>query len=115
MQIVLGEFDFLFVYVDDIIVYSHSINQHLKHLQVIFERLIQFNLTINIEKSQFTKKEIEFLSYTINLNGVRPSNQRTEIIEKYPLPTKIKHIKKFLGMVNHYNRFIPRLTQLQLH
>lgn len=113
MQIVLGNFDFVLVYVDDILVFSKTFKQHIEHLEIIFKRLIEFNLSINLNKSEFNKKEVEFLGYTVNCNDIMPSKSRIKVIEDYPLPVKVKHIKKFLGMMNYYNRFFDNLAKIQ--
>lgn len=94
--------------------FSKSLDQHIKHFQIVFKRLIEYHLTVNLNKSEFNKPEIEFLGYTVNSNGVLPSKSRIQRIENYPLPIKVKHVKKFLGMMNYYNRFVPNLAKMQL-
>lgn len=107
---VFFDFDFTFVYVDDILIASKNENEHLKHLDKVFERLSNYGLNIKPSKCVFGVREIEFLSYKISADGIQPSPIRVDVITNYELPTTVKQLQKFLGMINYYHRYIKMLA-----
>lgn len=109
---VLRGLDFVFVYIDDILVASKNEEEHKRHLQQIFERLVEFGITINASKCQFGVSSLDFLSHRITPEGILPTPEKVEAIKSLPPPSSIKQIQKFIGMVNFYHRFIPSLAQL---
>lgn len=112
MNQVCADLDFAYVYIDDILVASDSKEQHLTHIDTLFERLAEYGLTINPVKCVFGVEKLEFLSHEVTAHGIRPSNERITAIIEYPTPTGVKQIQRFLGMVNYYHRFIPHLASL---
>lgn len=113
MNQIFGDLDFVVVFIDDICIASSSAEQHRAHLRVVFERLREHNLVINVEKSCFAQPEVEFLGYLINSAGVRPLPARVEAILQYERPTTVKDLRRFLALLNGYKRFIRRATDLQ--
>ena len=111
MHQVTNGLSFVFVYVDDILVFSESEEKHQEHLRVLFERLREYGLRIKASKCLFGVSELEFLGYEISNKGIRPSPKRVKQIEEFPAPRSIKQIQRFTGMVNYYHRFIPNLAQ----
>ena len=97
-------------YVDDIIVFSSSPEEHLKHLNELFARLKKYGVIINPTKSQFGSSELQFLGHLVTADGIRPLPSKVESIKKYPLPTNIKQLRTYLGMINFYHRFINNLA-----
>ena len=69
MDMIFRDLDFAFCYIDDIIIFSHSHEQHQEHLQKVLERLRKFSLTINASKCNFGQSEVMFLGYVINQFG----------------------------------------------
>lgn len=111
---VLQGFDFAFPYQDDIIIASEDIETHRTHVRAIFQRLKQYSLTINLNKCVFAKPEVKFLGHIVNTNGVRPQPQKVEAITSFEKPKIAKDLKRFLGMINFYRRFIPNAANTQL-
>ncbi|CAH4009663.1 unnamed protein product [Pieris brassicae] len=111
---VLQGFDFLFTFVDDVIIASESVEQHKEHLDKVFERFSQFGLSINLSKCCFGKSDIEFLGHTVCKNGIRPLDSKIEIIKNYPKPKTIDELRRFLGMVNFYRSHIPNAIRYQI-
>ena len=97
---------------DDIVIFSKSLNEHLQHLQAIFKKLRQYNFKVQIEKSKFLRKDVEFLSHVITPQGIKPNPSKINAIEKYPIPTTTKEIKSFLGLIGYYRRFISNFAKL---
>ena len=110
-QVVQG-LDFVFVYIDDILVASKNEEEHKNHLKILFQRLSDFGITIKSSKCEFGVPALDFLSHRITPDGISPSPDRIEAIKNFPQPTSIKKIQQFVGMVNYYHRFIPKLAEL---
>ena len=113
MDEVLRGLDFCFVYMDDILVFSHSKIEHEKHLRIIFERLSKYGLIINVLKCIFGVAEVPFIGYTISAAGIRAPEERVKVIQDYPLPKTAQGLRRFLGMLNFYRRFIPHASEFE--
>ncbi|KAJ8724127.1 hypothetical protein PYW07_008107 [Mythimna separata] len=105
--------DFAFPYLDDIIIGSESKPIHLQHLETILNRLNSYGLTINTNKCEFGKSELDFLGYRIDSHGVKPSAEKTLLINNYPQPKTIEELRRFLGMMNFYRQSIPKAAEIQ--
>jgi len=105
--------DFVFAYIDDILIASTSEDEHEKHLRIVFDRLRKANLVINVSKCHFGKKSSIFLGHTINADGLKPPEHKVEVIRNFAQPEVAKHLKKFLGMINFYRPFIPHAAENQ--
>lgn len=86
---VLRGLDFVFSYIDDILIASATLEEHEKHLRIVFKRLSDASLRLNVDKCQFGFTEIEFLGHIINRNGIRPTLDKVEAISKFPRPKTI--------------------------
>ena len=111
---VLRGLDFCYAYLDDILVASQDETEHREHLKRLFARLNEFGMTINPSKCTFAKGEVQFLGYTVNGNGTKPLAEKVEAIIKFPKPTDVRQLRRFLGMMNFYRRFIPKAASLQV-
>lgn len=105
--------DFCFAYVDDILVYSKDPQQHSEHLRLLFERLHQYGVVINPAKCVLGAAEVTFLGYRINAAGTHPPNDRIRALVEFPLPKTVQGVRRFLGMVNYYRRFLPDAAKYQ--
>lgn len=97
--------DFAIFFVDDILCNSGNFNEHCHHLENIFSRLADANMTINLNKSNFIVPEVKFLGYIINEKGIKPDPRKVELIKQFPKPKNTKQLKSFLGLTNFYQRF----------
>ena len=109
---VCRDLDFVFIYLDDILIASSSLTEHLQHLRTLFERLSSHGLVINPTKCEFGKPEANFLSHTINAYGIRPYLTRVEAICTFPVPQDKRALHQFVGLVNYYHRFVPRCAAI---
>lgn len=100
------------VYLDDILVFSTSLQEHMVNLQKIFQRLRESNFKIQMDKSEFLKHETPYLGHIITPDGVKPNPDKIAAIQKYPIPRTAKQIKGFLGLLGYYRRFIPDFARL---
>ena len=114
MDRVIRSLPFVFCYLDDLRVASRSPQEHMEHLFILFKRLREFGLVINLEKCTFHMPEIEFLGHTVSARGALPLQSNVEAVQKFPEPATIKEMQVFLGMVNFYKRFIPNAAHTLL-
>lgn len=114
MDNVLKEYlhKFCFVYMDDVVVFSKSLQEHINHLKLIFQKIKEFNLKIELDKCEFLSKNVEFLGHVITPEGVSPNPSKLNTIENYPIPRTVKEIKSFLGLVGYYRRFIQNFAHI---
>ena len=117
MHTVLQGLDnFLFVYLDDVLVASRSRNEHISHLKTLFARLETNGLVIKSEKCVFGVAEIDFLGHRVTKQGITPLPSKVETIRTYPEPPSAKEPTKaqerFLGMFNYYHKFVPNAAEL---
>ena len=111
-QVLMGCGDFAMGYLDDIIVFSRSEEDHLQHLEEIFKRLRHFDLKMKREKSSFFKKHIQYLGHLVSEQGFEPLPEKLEAIRNMPHPKTPKEVKQFLGLIGYYRKFIPRFSDL---
>ncbi|VDI26645.1 Hypothetical predicted protein, partial [Mytilus galloprovincialis] len=97
---------FVLVYVDDILIFSQTFEDHLNHLSQVFDRLRHANLKLHPSKCHFAVKEIMFLGHIISREGVKVDPAKTSAVSKFPTPQTQKQLRSFLGMANYYRRFI---------
>lgn len=110
---VLRGLDFIFVYLDDICVASANMQQHLQHVEIVFQRLQQYGLTINFGKCVFGQNSVRFLGHTVDKNGIRPHFDKVEVIRNFKLPSIANELRRFIAMINFYRRFMPHAAHHQ--
>lgn len=103
---------FVIIYLDDILIYSESEQEHDEHLQKVVKKLKQCNLKANPKKCVFFTKSIEFLGHVIENGGVRPDPNKLIAISKFPYPKDITAVRSFLGLTSYYQRFIKDYSVL---
>jgi transposase InsO family protein len=100
------------VYLDDILVYSKSFDQHLKDVDTVCAALAKVNFQLNIEKCEFFQPEITFLGYKIHSRGMSPSDAHIDAISKFPVPKSAKHAYAFVQTANYFRKFIQNFSQV---
>ena len=103
---------FIYNFMDDLVVYSRSREEHMQHLKEVFTRLEKAGLTLNRDKLQLAKQEIPFLGHLISAQGIRILPERVEAIRTFPPPKNLKAVRRFLGMAGFYGRFIRNFSHL---
>ena len=109
------QFPFVKAYVDDVIIFSNSIEEHLKHLELVFDVIRKAKLSLNPKKCEFLKDKVEYLGFIIGNNTIRSSKVKTDAILKYPVPKDKKSLKSFLGLINSYRHLIPKFADKTWH
>lgn len=110
---VLRGLDFVFPYIDDLCIASSSTEEHRRHLRLIFKRLSDNNLAINLAKCEFGKSSMVFLGHLLTKEGILPLPEKVVAIRNYGKPTIAKELKTFIAMINFYRKFIPHATEHQ--
>lgn len=103
---------FVFVYLDDIVVASNTLEEHLRLLQEVANRLKKANLTISLEKSRFCRKQIKYLGYLLTEKGVSIDSSRISPILDYARPKSVKDVRRLLGLAGFYQRFIRSYSRI---
>ena len=110
MDMMLTGLDGTVSYLDDIIITGKDLVDHLNNLDKVFARIQEYGFRINRSKCSFLQQSVEYLGFIVDKNGVHTSTSKTKAIVDMPNPTNVSQLRSFLGMVNHYAKFIPRLT-----
>ena len=114
LDIVLSglKWHFVLVYIDDVIIFSKSFNEHLDHLDKIFKRLSKANLMLSLKKCQFAFIKLKYLGHVAGKNGLEPDPDKVKAITEFPQPRTIRNVREFLGMVGYYRRFIKEFSKI---
>lgn len=102
----------VFVYMDDIVVYSKTFEEHIAKIKELFIRLRKAGLQLQPDKCHLFLKEINYLGHIISANGVRPDPKKTDAVEKFPAPNSVKKVREFLGLTGYYRRFIDNYAKV---
>lgn len=106
--------NFVFPYLDDILIFSSTTEEHIHHVKTVFDLLRANGLTVNEEKCNFAQKQVQFLGHIIDKDTIRPLPQRVAAIDQYTRPKTRQELRRFLGMINFYHRFLPNAAEKQL-
>ena len=109
---VLEGINFAFGYLDDILIYSPDMEHHLEHVRVLFECLRAADLKLTKRKCSFMKAHVQYLGHYISGQGLEPVPEKLEALVKMPPPRDITEVRKFLGFVGYYRKFIPRYSDV---
>jgi hypothetical protein len=101
---------FFFNYLDDLVIYSPTIEKHKQYLKEVLDRLQKAGFTLNIEKVVLGAQEIKYLGHCVSRKGVRVILDRVESIKRFPSPKNLRSLRWFIRMVGFYARFIPEFS-----
>jgi len=104
------DWNFVFVYLDDLLVVSQSFEEHLIHVAKVIQRLQEAGLRLKPQKCAFAQLEINYLGHTLSPQGVKPNDDKVRAVKEFPTPTCCREVKSFLGLVNFYRRHLPNLA-----
>ena len=112
MDEILSDLEFVFVYLDDVLVASRTVEEHEEHFRTLFQRLAEHDLVVSPGKCQFGRRSIEFLGHIVSKDSVQPLPDKVAAIAGYPKPATRDELCRFLGMLNFYNRCIPHAAEI---
>eukprot|EP00922_Rhytidocystis_sp_ex-Travisia-forbesii_P070268 GHVS01104994.1.p1 GENE.GHVS01104994.1~~GHVS01104994.1.p1 ORF type:complete len:377 (+),score=8.18 GHVS01104994.1:430-1560(+) len=114
MQRVLpGGGQYTVVYLDDILVYSKTLGEHMRHVEAVITKLAEHHLYPNFTKSEFGKEVITYLGHLLSPDEVRPDPNKIETIKSWPCPlTSVKDVRSFHGLASYYRKFIPGFAKM---
>ena len=112
MDQVLRGLPFCFIYLDDLLVASPDATTHLQHLRQVFQLLSDHGIVINPQKCEFAVSSLNFLGHRVSSAGIAPLDSNVDAIQRYPQPTTTSQLRRFLGLVNFYHRFIPHCADI---
>ena len=100
------------VYVDDVLIFSNSFEQHLKDVENVMKCIAKAGLKLKPEKCKFFKKSVEFLGHIVCEEGIRTNPSYVSAVQEYPVPTCVKDVERFLGLCGYYRRFIQSYSTI---
>ncbi|CAI7865292.1 unnamed protein product [Closterium sp. NIES-53] len=100
------------VYLDDILIYSRDMKQHIEHLRRIFEILRRDKFYVKLSKSEFALKKVHFLGHMVSAQVVHVDPKKIEAVRTWKTPESVKDLQQFLGFANYYNRFVPQYAKI---
>ena len=86
------------VYIDDVIVFSATLDDHLQHLELVICRLVEAGLKLKPEKCHFARQEIEYLGHLVTPMGLKPATHHVQAVVGFTVPTNLKEVRQFLGL-----------------
>lgn len=104
------EYRFALIYIDDITIFSKSVEEHLIHLEEVFRRLREANVKLNPKKCSFVRQKVEYLGQVVTPDGVMPNPEKVHVVRDFPVPKSLKELRTFMGLANYYSRFVKGFT-----
>lgn len=108
MNFVLAPFlrKLVVVFIDDLLIYSATWQEHVQHIEAVFQALQQHQLHVKLSKCSFAKQELSYLGHVISSSGVSTDPKKIQIISDSPTPQCVKDLRSFLGMAGYYRKYV---------
>ena len=105
-------FEILLIYLDDILIFSKTVEEQLERLEFVFQRLRQPGLKLKLSKCHFFKKEVRYLGHVISQDGIKTDPDKTKAIQNWKVPTNEKELRSYLGLCSYYRKFVPGFSKI---
>lgn len=112
MDLLFTNCDCVFIYLDDILIFSDTEEDHLEDLSAVLKILDDNNFKISLHKCVFKVTELDFLGYSISKQGLKPTTNKINELKKFPIPKDSKSLRRLLGMVGFYRKLIPNFASI---
>ena len=112
MDRLLDGLPFATCYLDDVLVFSSSLEEHLKHLDAVFERLAQGNIRLHPSKCHFNCAELHHLGYIVNADGLSPDPAKVAAVADACIPANVTDVRSFLGLAGYYRKFVKGFSSI---
>ncbi|KAF4648090.1 hypothetical protein FOL47_003737, partial [Perkinsus chesapeaki] len=110
MDLVLGRFEFVRIYLDDVLVFSRSMEEHIRHLELVFNALREAGLTLAGDKCSIGMDSVTYLGHRFSASGMSPDKSKVDVIVSWPTPRTATDLRSFLGLAGYYRHFIPHFA-----
>ena len=104
--------DIMFVYLDDIIIYSSTAEEHMSRMEHVFSRLAKHGLKIRLEKCSFLQRQVKFLGHLVSAKGVEPDPAKIQAVAEWKEPTNVRELRRFLGFCQFYQKFVKNFANI---
>ena len=114
MESCLGEvhLKWCIIYLDDIIVFSKTLEEHIERLRGVFEKLSAAGLRLKPKKCEFFKPKITYLGHIVSKDGIETEKKKVITIQEWLIQKTVTEVCSFLGFTNYYHKFIPKYAQI---
>lgn len=103
---------FVVVYLDDILIFSRTKEEHLEHLEVVLRKYNEEKLLINLENCEFMKQELLYLGFVVSKGSLKMHSSKVEAIVNWPTPMIVGEVRSFHGLATFYRKFIKKISQI---